>query len=109
MTDVLERIEERLAAASERPWVAIPPDRIAWLIRERENGPQVGTAICAEDAAFIATARNLFPELLAVVRAAERVSDPYVRDGGGSRWWTAHDELDAALAAFRSRAEGALA
>ena len=43
------------------------------------------------------------PALLDVAEAAEVVSDPMVADGGGDRWWSAHDDLRAAL----ERLEGA--
>lgn len=33
----------------------------------------------------------------ALVEAAQEVCDPMVADGGGDRWWAAHDRLRAAL------------
>ncbi|MDP2622293.1 MAG: hypothetical protein Q8Q29_00645 [Actinomycetota bacterium] len=56
-------------AASEGPWAAEPPSRekatLAWLIRERQTGPQVGNVLLAEDAAFIVAAVNYVRDRLA--------------------------------------------
>lgn len=41
-----------------------------------------------------------YEALLAVAEAARVVCDPMVQDGGGDRWWSAHDDLARALAAL---------
>jgi hypothetical protein len=45
--------------------------------------------------------------IAAVVEAAEVLHDPFVKDGGGDRWWTAHDTLDRALDALREPSDDA--
>lgn len=55
---------------------------------------------CTTDARAIAAAINLAEPLLAVVEAARIVCDPMVQDGGGARWWEAHEDLDIALTAL---------
>jgi hypothetical protein len=54
---------ERLAALSDEaspgPWV-IERGSIAWTIRERAGGAQVGNVVCDEDAAFIVALVNAF-------------------------------------------------
>lgn len=56
-------------AASPAPW-HVEQGSIAWMIRERPKGPQVGNVICVEDVDLIAALRNAAPYLLDVVDAA---------------------------------------
>ena len=76
------------------------------------NGPgqiDVGdySTLSLADAEGIALFRNAMPEIIAVLRAAETVTErPGVYDAGGSAWWHAHDDLGAALAALESKVAG---
>ena len=56
-----------------------------------------GGAADERNAALIAAAVNVLPAHLDVIEAARAVSDPMTRDGGGDRWWEAHDALRDAL------------
>lgn len=58
---------------SDAPWI-VERGSIAWMIREGENGPQVGNCILEADARWVAAARNAAapaPLALDVERLAE--------------------------------------
>lgn len=92
MTD-LRRL---LAEATPRPWNAdgltLRPGTV-W----DEHGADLARAWLPADAALIVAAVNALPALLDVADAARTISDPMVADGGGDRWWAAHDALRDAL------------
>lgn len=69
MSDDLQALSD---AATDGPWV-IERGAIVPIIRERPGGPQVGTAICEEDAAYIVALVNAHRETL---RAATPVVLP---------------------------------
>ena len=74
----IAEIAGRVEAASDAPW-GYKRGSIAWMIRERKDGPQVGNTILEEDADFIAHARTDIPFLLAQLAAATERAE---RTGG---------------------------
>lgn len=74
MTDVKRLLDE----ASPLPWGVESPQKeratLAYIIRERETGPQVANALLAEDAELIAYAVNRLPDHEALRKAAEITS-----------------------------------
>ena len=73
MSDVQRLLDE----ASELPWGAEWPQKeratLAYIIRERETGPQVANVLLADDANLIVHAVNRLPDYEAAVDALERL------------------------------------
>ena len=56
------------------------------------------------DLDYVVTVTNAMPEIIAVLRAAQTLTErPGVFDSGGSAWWDAHEALTDALAALESK------
>jgi len=127
-TNELERLARE---ATPGPWV-IERGSIAWMIRERPGGPQVGNVICVEDATYIAATspdvilalleeRRVLREALAGAGSVLMLTVTNVPDDGERPHWCrfgpprhdatcqgmlhVQDALRAALQAEPSRAE----
>lgn len=122
-TPVIDQVAAVLEAASAAPWTAMPhhPLHDSPFV----GGPGrlgLGTAFVAttasdeagdgiRDARFIALARNLMPEALAVVRAAAVFMEDFRRWSHGEVDETgldSGDDVDTALATFDKAAKEAL-
>ena len=73
MREALDELAEAFPVdeISDAPWV-VERGSIAWMIREGDNGPQVGNFIIEADARWVAAARNAEAEARATPPSLDR-------------------------------------